>query len=143
MTSVACKIILSRELFKEEKKIKPMATAKVGLCSSGNLIRRKHGRHLVIASASNPKGLDMMKGKKVNGIHHNEETHHQLLLKQRVSKAPLHACLLGRFVGDRFMYRQTFIIRSYEIGPDKTATMETLLNLLQVCLSFISSSLLN
>ncbi|CAK9327242.1 unnamed protein product [Citrullus colocynthis] len=44
---------------------------------------------------------------------------------------PLHDCLLGRFVEDKFVYGQTFIIRSYEIGPDKTATMETLMNLLQ------------
>lgn len=29
-------------------------------------------------------------------------------------------------------YRQTVVIRSYEVGPDKTATMESVLNLLQV-----------
>lgn len=29
-------------------------------------------------------------------------------------------------------YRQTVVIRSYEVGPDKTATLETILNLLQV-----------
>ena len=41
--------------------------------------------------------------------------------------------LLGGFLAeDRFVYRQTFVIRSYETGPDKTATMETLMNLLQV-----------
>lgn len=40
--------------------------------------------------------------------------------------------LLGGFAEDRFVYRQSFVIRSYEIGPDKTATMETLMNLLQV-----------
>ncbi|XP_022939594.1 palmitoyl-acyl carrier protein thioesterase, chloroplastic-like [Cucurbita moschata] len=28
-------------------------------------------------------------------------------------------------------YRQTVVIRSYEVGPDKTATMESLMNLLQ------------
>ncbi|KAK7274226.1 hypothetical protein RIF29_15307 [Crotalaria pallida] len=28
-------------------------------------------------------------------------------------------------------YRQTVVIRSYEVGPDKTATLETILNLLQ------------
>jgi len=39
---------------------------------------------------------------------------------------------LGRFVEKRLVYRQAFVIRSYEIGPDKTATMETLMNLLQV-----------
>lgn len=29
-------------------------------------------------------------------------------------------------------YRQTLVVRSYEVGPDKTATLETILNLLQV-----------
>ena len=29
-------------------------------------------------------------------------------------------------------YKQTVVIRSYEVGPDKTATLETILNLLQV-----------
>lgn len=29
-------------------------------------------------------------------------------------------------------YRQTVVIRSYEVGPDKTATLESLLNLFQV-----------
>lgn len=29
-------------------------------------------------------------------------------------------------------YRQTIVIRSYEVGPDKTATLESILNLLQV-----------
>lgn len=43
-----------------------------------------------------------------------------------------HAYRLGRFVEERYVYRQTFVIRSHEIGPDETATMETLMNLLQV-----------
>lgn len=29
-------------------------------------------------------------------------------------------------------YRQTIVVRSYEVGPDKTATLESILNLLQV-----------
>ncbi|TVT97621.1 hypothetical protein EJB05_29921 [Eragrostis curvula] len=41
------------------------------------------------------------------------------------------AFLLGKFVERRLVYRQQFVIRSYEIGPDRTATMETLMNLLQ------------
>lgn len=28
-------------------------------------------------------------------------------------------------------YQQTLVVRSYEVGPDKTATLETVLNLLQ------------
>lgn len=39
---------------------------------------------------------------------------------------------LGKFVERKLVYRQQFVIRSYEIGPDRTATMETLMNLLQV-----------
>lgn len=33
-------------------------------------------------------------------------------------------------------YRQTVVIRSYEVGPDKTATLESILNLLQVILNY-------
>ncbi|QCE14462.1 fatty acyl-ACP thioesterase B [Vigna unguiculata] len=39
--------------------------------------------------------------------------------------------LRGRFVEDRFVYRQNFFVRSYETGPDKTISMETLTNFLQ------------
>ncbi|OIV97060.1 hypothetical protein TanjilG_08279 [Lupinus angustifolius] len=37
----------------------------------------------------------------------------------------------GRFVEDKFVYRQNFVVRSYEIGPDRTVTMETLMSFLQ------------
>lgn len=98
----------------------------------------------VIASASNQGSLDMVCGKKVNGIHHvyegpnirtkinSHDDEFVVKQSQQLDNSPLHACLLGRFVEDRFVYRQTFSVRSYEIGPDKTATMETLMNLLQV-----------
>ena len=66
---------------------------------------------------------DMINGKKLNGIHVGKE----------MMSSSWDACMLGKFVEERFVYRQTFVIRSYEIGPDKTATMETLMNLLQVC----------
>lgn len=38
----------------------------------------------------------------------------------------------GVIIDGGVRYRQTVVIRSYEIGPDKTATLETILNLLQV-----------
>lgn len=38
----------------------------------------------------------------------------------------------GLIVEEGVGYRQTVVIRSYEVGPDKTATIESLLNLLQV-----------
>ena len=38
----------------------------------------------------------------------------------------------GEMVEEGVGYRQTVVIRSYEVGADKTATIESLLNLLQV-----------
>lgn len=38
----------------------------------------------------------------------------------------------GLIVEEGVGYRQTVVIRSYEVGPDKTATLESILNLLQV-----------
>lgn len=43
-------------------------------------------------------------------------------------------------------YRQTVVIRSYEVGPDKTATLESILNLLQVRIKknlIVQSSIFN
>lgn len=90
---------------------------------------------------TSPRNVDLVNGKKVNGVHVVGEAPlfsggAPLLAEESGidGEKPLHDCLLGRFVEDKFVYGQTFIIRSYEIGPDKTATMETLMNLLQVCL---------
>lgn len=86
----------------------------------------------VRSSASVPKrSVRTINGNKVNGISVGESP----LLNDEISGGvvdDLHQCLLGKFVEKRFVYRQTFIIRSYETGPDGTATMETLMNLLQV-----------
>lgn len=38
----------------------------------------------------------------------------------------------GRIIEGGVGYRQTVVIRSYEVGADKTATLESILNLLQV-----------
>nr|POE60533.1 palmitoyl-acyl carrier protein thioesterase, chloroplastic [Quercus suber] len=43
-------------------------------------------------------------------------------------------------------YRQTVVIRSYEVGPDKTATLESILNLLQLRIKknlIVQSSIFN
>lgn len=42
---------------------------------------------------------------------------------------------IGKIVEDGLVFRQNFSIRSYEIGADKTASIETLMNHLQVSLS--------
>lgn len=39
---------------------------------------------------------------------------------------------LGRIVQDGLVFTQNFSIRSYEIGADRTASIETLMNHLQV-----------
>lgn len=97
---------------------------------------------------SRPQNVELINGKKVNGVHvggaatlfSGDRKGGGLLVEESSGvegggggDKPLHDCLLGRFLEDKFVYGQTFIIRSYEIGPDKTATMETLMNLLQVC----------
>jgi fatty acyl-ACP thioesterase B len=38
----------------------------------------------------------------------------------------------GRIIQDGMVFRQNFMIRSYEIGADRTASIETLMNHLQV-----------
>jgi fatty acyl-ACP thioesterase B len=38
----------------------------------------------------------------------------------------------GRIIQDGMVFRQNFLIRSYEIGADRTASIETLMNHLQV-----------
>lgn len=101
-----------------------------------NSIKLKKRSFYVVASGTSPLNVDTINGRKVNGTYVEEPA----IIGNKISEphkesgvdVPLHAILLGRFVEERFLYRQTFIIRSYEIGPDKTATMETLMNLLQV-----------
>ncbi|XP_057480250.1 palmitoyl-acyl carrier protein thioesterase, chloroplastic-like [Actinidia eriantha] len=92
-------------------------------------------------SGGSSKIADMINGKKVNGVVPSLGERGGEVLKQGGVHEPVHTWLLGRFVEDRCVYRQTFVIRSYEIGPDKTATMETLMNLLQeTALNHVTSS---
>ncbi|XP_064974493.1 palmitoyl-acyl carrier protein thioesterase, chloroplastic-like isoform X2 [Musa acuminata AAA Group] len=92
--------------------------------------------------------VDRVNGRKVNGVVHGSEAPSSMGTGTAVFGAgdgggmvSVNAFKLGRFVEDRFVYRQTFVIRSYEIGPDKTATMETLMNLLQeTALNHVMSS---
>ncbi len=48
------------------------------------------------------------------------------------TEVPVDALRQGRLVEARLVYRQTFVIRSYEVGADKTASIETLMNHFQV-----------
>lgn len=42
----------------------------------------------------------------------------------------------GRLMEDGYSYKEKFIVRSYEVGINKTATVETIANLLQVVIFF-------
>lgn len=91
------------------------------------------------SGSNNSKSIDTINGKKINGIHVEEYPHlgqnGNVVIESGSSSSAAAAnpsYMLGNFVDERFVYRQSFVIRSYEIGPDKTATMETIMNLLQV-----------
>ncbi|KAF4361583.1 hypothetical protein F8388_007599 [Cannabis sativa] len=133
-TSISVRLQIPGNLYKAEKKNNNVGLA-ISNCyyhsRNGALIKLKRRRFRAIASASkSPKSLDAINGKNLNGTYVVDKKS-EILTDVSVDNSPLHAYLLGKFVEDRFVYRQTFIIRSYETGPDKTATMETLMNLLQ------------
>ncbi|KAI3975930.1 hypothetical protein MKX01_016613 [Papaver californicum] len=106
---------------------------------------KREGRTCFIlkASSSSSSGyqkVEKINGRKVNGTY-IERTYDRAQESNSWDGAPVHEFQLGRFVEGRFVYRQLFVIRSYEIGPDKTATMETLMNLLQeTALNHVMSS---
>ncbi|KAF3626470.1 Palmitoyl-acyl carrier protein thioesterase, chloroplastic [Capsicum annuum] len=86
------------------------------------------------ADSSGSRSIDTINGKKINGVHvegHSQSGQRGNVVESGSSSSPKHSYMLGNFVEDKVVYRQSFVIRSYEIGPDKTATMETIMNLLQ------------
>ena len=47
--------------------------------------------------------------------------------------------MAGKLIDDGMVYRENFIIRCYEVGVNRTASIESIANLLQVwCLSIIT-----
>lgn len=48
------------------------------------------------------------------------------------TEVPVDVFRQGRLVESRLVYGQTFVIRSYEIGADRTASIETMMNHFQV-----------
>ncbi|MED6107635.1 hypothetical protein PIB30_015809 [Stylosanthes scabra] len=62
-------------------------------------------------------------------------------MKEDSAEEVLANCMHGKFHEGIFVYRQIFSVRSYEIGPDQTATIETILNFLQeTALNHVGSS---
>jgi hypothetical protein len=53
-------------------------------------------------------------------------------LKPESKEIPLDVLGKGRLVENKLVYRQIFVIRSYEVGFDKSAPIETMTNLFQV-----------
>eukprot|EP00250_Pteridium_aquilinum_P003667 c13977_g1_i1 orf=253-1752(+) len=51
--------------------------------------------------------------------------------KEAGHQAPIDSIRRGRLVENGFVYRQTFVVRSYEVGFDRTASIGTLANLFQ------------
>jgi len=48
---------------------------------------------------------------------------------------PLHQLRHGRFLdSNRLLYRQKFVIRSYEVGADKATSITTIFSFFQVCI---------
>ncbi|XP_075512630.1 palmitoyl-acyl carrier protein thioesterase, chloroplastic-like [Primulina tabacum] len=108
-------------------------------CDHGSKVRKP-----LRLNANTRTNVETINGKKVNGSHvggisYLEQTNSAECGDDQEPKN--HEYLMGRFVENRFVFRQSFVIRSYEIGPDKTATMETLMNLLQeTALNHVASS---
>nr|XP_016445240.1 PREDICTED: palmitoyl-acyl carrier protein thioesterase, chloroplastic-like [Nicotiana tabacum] len=104
---------------------------------------------VINASKSSSRNQHTINGKKINGVHVEEypylgqrgNDNNNVVIEKTEGSSNNSLYLLGNFVDDRFVYRQSFVIRSYEIGPDKTATMETIMNLLQeTALNHVASS---
>ncbi|WVZ18178.1 hypothetical protein V8G54_005500 [Vigna mungo] len=112
-------------------------------CNITNVFNNKRRILSVTASYSdNPRKMDTASRVNVNGIHVAEAPLQAgRLAKESAADEAIVTSLRGRFVEDKFVFRQIFVIRSYEIGPDKTATMETLMNFLQeTALNHVTSS---
>lgn len=63
-----------------------------------------------------------------NGYVSEEQIRQNIPTKKQLVDPYRQGLIIERGVG----YRQTVVVRSYEVGPDKTATLESLLNLFQV-----------
>ncbi|GER44029.1 palmitoyl-acyl carrier protein thioesterase [Striga asiatica] len=83
--------------------------------------------------AETKTNVETAHGKRVNGVQVDGISipERNSLSRSEVNPQMNHEYLLGRFAEGKSVFRQSFVIRSYEIGPDKTATVETIMNLLQ------------
>ncbi|RWR87010.1 palmitoyl-acyl carrier protein thioesterase, chloroplastic-like protein isoform X1 [Cinnamomum micranthum f. kanehirae] len=123
---------------------KPEPIEVVGVWKTGDDIcsRKREVRSLCVRGSSSYQSVDRIVNGNVTGINGTVSPSMGKSNGWKNEKSgPTHNSMLGRFVEDQFVFRQAFVIRSYEIGPDKTATMETIMNLLQeTALNHVMSS---
>lgn len=118
---------------------------RLSFCSPRNTtnMSSKKRRFLSVSASysDSPRKIDTANRVNVNGIHVAEAPLQAgKLANESAADEAIVTSLRGRFVEGKFVFRQIFVIRSYEIGPDKTATMETLMNFLQVSFTIQAST---
>lgn len=106
---------LERDTIKERKK--------KNICYS-QAFKNSSLRKTKVVALSNNNGVASIA---VNGTILEEQTRQNIPTKKQFVDPYRQGLIVGEGVG----YRQTVVIRSYEVGPDKTATIESILNLLQ------------
>lgn len=102
-------------------------------CRPHNMIRAPHAAVWVICGSSNGSaatypapGLEVEKEKLEKAQVTERSPASILTLADRMR--------FGGLIKDKLAYKECFVVRSYEVGSNKSATMETILNLIQVSL---------
>ncbi|TKY73672.1 Palmitoyl-acyl carrier protein thioesterase [Spatholobus suberectus] len=130
---------------KKENVVTAGEVLRLGFYSPRNTNMSNNKPRILSVTASyhdSPRKMDTANRVNVNGIHVAEAPLQAgKFANESASDEAIVTSLRGRFVEGKFVFRQIFVIRSYEIGPDKTATMETLMNFLQeTALNHVTSS---
>lgn len=81
-----------------------------------------------VNTLSQSTGFDSVSSVTGNGYISKEQTRQNIPTKKQL----VDPYRQGLIVEGGVAYRQTLVIRSYEVGPDKTVTLESILNLFQV-----------
>lgn len=123
---------------KKENVFTTSEVLRLGFCSphsTSNINMSNNKRRFLSVTATyndSARKMDTANRVNVNGIHVAEAPlQGGNLAKESATDEATVTSLRGRFVEGKYVFRQIFVIRSYEIGPDRTATMETLMNFLQ------------
>ncbi|KAK6118081.1 hypothetical protein DH2020_048168 [Rehmannia glutinosa] len=116
--------------FKQNRFCSPdLNRRKIGFVNIGD--SRMMNRSRLKVSGNAKSNVETVNGKEVNGVYVDGTPFLEQRNTDSLKNGGNYEYLVGRFAEGRFVFRQSFVIRSYEIGPDKTATMDTIMNLLQ------------